>query len=638
MICELEKEAAELYNKAKGTNNEIDWLKIGAEFQESLEQGKRRELGVYYTSEENILKLIKPLFLDDLKAEFELAKSDKQKILVFLDKLAKLKFLDPACGCGNFLIIAFRELKLLEFEALTALSEYLEINNTYFRVNPDQFYGIEIEEEPCRVAELCLYLVGLQMYHEGVKRFNLNHSKMCFEPPKTIIHANALRIDWNEVVPKAELNYIMGNPPFVGAMNLNCSQREDMKLVFANGFRKFGEMDYVTAWYKKASDYMRDTQVESAFVSTNSISQGQQPSILWNPLMNKNDTVITFAYKTFKWSNESTSKKAAVHCVIIGFSNYRNNKEKKLFNSKNDFDIVKNINPYLIDADNILVVNRNNPICDVPKMKFGSMPRDGGNFSLTDEEKSEIIKSNPISEKWIRPFIGAEEFLNQKSRWCLWLIDASPNELRKCSKVMERIQNVKKFRLSSKAEATRKFANTPTLFCQIAQPNENYILVPRVSSENRKYVPIGFMSKNIIASDATLIIPDATLYHFGILTSSVHMAWMRAVAGRLGMSYRYSKDIVYNNFIWANPTAKQKEKIEKLAQGVLDARKLYPECTLAYLYDPNTMPSELLEAHNKLDNAVKEAYGTKGFETEEEIVASLMKLYKKAIDEREASL
>ena len=638
MICELEKEAAELYNKAKGTNNEIDWLKIGAEFQENLEQGKQRELGVHYTSEENILKLIKPLFLDDLKAEFELAKSDKQKILVFLDKLAKLKFLDPACGCGNFLIIAFRELKLLEFEALTALSEYLEINNTYFRVSPDQFYGIEIEEEPCHVTELCLYLVGLQMYHEGIKRFNLNHSKMYFEPPKTIIHANALRIDWNEVVPKAELNYIMGNPPFVGAMNLNCSQREDMKLVLANGFRKFGEMDYVTAWYKKASDYMRDTQVESAFVSTNSISQGQQPAMLWSPLMKENNTIINFAYRTFKWSNESTSKKAAVHCVIIGFSNYRNNKEKKLFNSKNDFDIVKNINPYLIDADNILVVNRNNPICDVPKMKSGSMPRDGGNFSLNDEEKSEIIKSNPIAKKWIKRFVGAEEFLNQKSRWCLWLTDAKPNELRKCSKVMERIQNVKRFRLSSKAEATRKFANTPTLFCQIAQPNENYILVPGVSSENRTYIPIGFIDKNTIASNGTLIIPNATLYHFGILTSIVHMAWMRAVAGRLGINYRYSKDIVYNNFIWANPTAKQKEEIEKLAQGVLDARKLYSESTLAYLYDPNTMPPELLEAHNKLDNAVKEAYGTKGFETEEEIVASLMELYKKAIDERELNL
>ena len=620
----------------------MDWSKIspaifGAMFQEVTDQNKRRELGAHYTSEENILKLIKPLFLDDLRKEFELIKHDKYKLSVFHDKLASLKFLDPACGCGNFLIVAYRELRLLELEVLDMLIDdrnqiSLDVVEHYCKVNVNQFYGIELSNFPCQIAHVGMWLIDHQMNGLVSEHFGLYYARLPLKASATIVNKNALRIDWNEVVPKAELNYIMGNPPFVGAMNLNCSQREDMKLVLANEFRKFGEMDYVTAWYKKASDYMRDTQVESAFVSTNSISQGQQPSILWNPLMNKNDTVITFAYKTFKWSNESTSKKAAVHCVIIGFSNYRNNKEKKLFNSKNDFDIVKNINPYLIDADNILVVNRNNPICDVPKMKFGSMPRDGGNFSLNDEEKSEIIKSNPIAKKWIKRFVGAEEFLNQKSRWCLWLTDAKPNELRKCSKVMERIQNVKRFRLSSKAEATRKFANTPTLFCQIAQPNENYILVPRVSSENRKYVPIGFMSKNIIASDATLIIPDATLYHFGILTSSVHMAWMRAVAGRLEMRYRYSKDIVYNNFIWPNPTEKQKEKIEKLAQGVLDARKLYPDSTLADLYDPNTMPRELVTAHNKLDDAVKEAYGSKGFETEEETVASLMKLYKDAID------
>lgn len=620
----------------------MDWSKIspaifGAMFQEVTDQKKRRELGAHYTSEENIKKLIDPLFLDDLRKEFELIKYDKKKLKEFHNKITSLKFLDPACGCGNFLIVAYRELRLLELDVLTMLIDNsdqisIDVVTTYCKVNVDQFYGIELEDFPCQIAQVGMWLVDHQMNMRVAEHFGLYYARLPLRASATIVHTNALRIDWNDIVPKTELNYIMGNPPFVGAMYLTSSQRKDMEVVLKNNFKKYGEMDYVTAWYKKAADYMNNTKIESAFVSTNSISQGQQPAMLWNSLIKENNTVINFAHRTFKWTNESKSKKAAVHCVIIGFSDYKNNKEKKIFKSQNDFEVVDNINPYLVDADNVLIENKSNPICNVPKMHFGSMPRDGGYFSLSTEERQTIVKNNPVAQKWIKRFMGANEFLNGKERWCLWLVGADPSELRKCKPIQNKIDNVKKFRLSSKAEATRKFANTPTLFCQIAHQNNNYILIPRVSSENRKYIPIGFMDKNTIASDATLIIPNATLYHFGILTSGVHMAWMRTVAGRLKSDYRYSKDIVYNNFIWPNPTPTQKEDIEKAAQAVLDARNLYPNSTLADLYDPNTMPPELTKAHEKLDKTVKAAYGNKGFETEADIVASLMRMYKDAID------
>lgn len=617
----------------------MDWSKIspaifGAMFQEVTDQKKRRELGAHYTSKENILKVIKPLFLDDLRKEFELIKHDKRKLTEFHDKLTTFKFLDPACGCGNFLIVTYEQLRRLEIDVLDMLvddSDQRAFVQHYCRVNVDQFYGIEVEDFPCQIAHVGMWLVDHQMNERVAEHFGFNYARLPLKASATIVNENALRIDWNDVVPKEELNYIMGNPPFVGSCLKRGEKKDDMERVFGKGFKKYGDLDYVAAWYKKACDYMLNTKIESAFVSTNSISQGQQPTILWEPLMKENNTIINFAHRTFKWGNEAKGKQAQVHCVIIGFSDYKNDKEKIIFDL-NELKKVEHINPYLTDSENIFVTSRRIPLCDVPKMRFGSMPRDGGNFSLTKEEKDEIIKSNPIAEKWIRPFMGAEEFLNNKQRWCLWLVDASPSELRKCKMVMERIRRVKNFRLSSKAKETRKFADIPTLFCQIAQPNENYILVPGVSSEKRKYIPIGFLNKNIIASNATLIIPNATLYHFGILTSNVHMAWMRAVAGRLEMRYRYSKDIVYNNFIWPNPTAKQKENIEKAAQAVLDARKLYPESTLADLYDPNTMPPELTKAHEKLDKAVKAAYGNKGFETEEEIVASLMKLYKEAVE------
>lgn len=551
----------------------MDWSKIspaifGAMFQEVTDQKKRRELGAHYTSEENILKLIKPLFLDDLRKGFELIKHDKRKLKEFHNKLMILKFLDPACGCGNFLIVAYRELRLLELDVLTMLIDdsdqiSIDVVNTYCKVNVNQFYGIELEDFPCQIAHVGMWLIDHQMNRRVAEHFGLYYARLPLKASATIVNENALRIDWNEVVQKTELNYIMGNPPFAGAMNLNKSQRDDIKLIFEDKFKKYGELDYVTAWYKKSADYMMDTKIESAFVSTNSISQGQQPAILWKPLMKENNTVINFAHRTFKWTNEAKGKKAAVHCVIIGFSDYKNNKEKKIFKSQNDFAVVSNINPYLVNADNVLITNNSDPICDVPKMHFGSMPRDGGHLSLSEEEREAIIKDSPIAQKWIKPFIGADEFLNGKERWCLWLVGADPSELRKCKLIKQRIDSVKNFRLSSKAESTRKFASTPTLFCQIAQPDNDYILVPRVSSENRSYVPMGFIDKNTIASDASLIIPNATLYHFGILESSIHMAWMRAVAGRLKSDYRYSKDIVY----LAKPHIKTKRSHRKCRTG-----------------------------------------------------------------------
>lgn len=634
--------------------SKMDWSKIspaifGAMFQEVTDQEKRRELGAHYTSEENILKLIKPLFLDDLRKEFELIKYDKRKLKDFHDKLTTLKFLDPACGCGNFLIVAYRELRLLELDVLTMLIDNsdqisIDVVNTYCKVNVDQFYGIELEDFPCQIAHVGMWLIDHQMNQRVAEHFGLYYARLPLRASATIVNRNALRIDWNEVVPKAELNYIMGNPPFVGYHLQSDAQKEDMNLVFSKKFKNYGVLDYVTAWYKKAAEYMENTKIESAFVSTNSISQGQQPAILWKPLMKENNTVINFAYRTFKWDNKpkeeqdknkkfrGSGKQAAVHCVIIGFSDYKNNKEKKIFSSDGPKK-VEHINPYLVNAPNILIERRDKSICGVLDMNKGSQPTDGGFLLLDEQEKEKIIRDVPLAKKWIRPFMGTEEFINNKRKWCLWLTKANPNELRKCKPVMKRIDNVKKFRLKSKKPATRKLANIPTLFGEIRQPDAEYILIPSTTSGNRKYIPIGFMNKNTIVSNATLIIPNATLYHFGVLESSVHMAWMRAVCGRLGNGYRYSKDIVYNNFIWPNPTQKQKEAIEKAAQGVLEARKLFPDSSLADLYDPNTMPPKLTKAHEKLDKAVKSAYGNKGFETEEEIVSSLMRMYKEKIDE-----
>ncbi|MDR3055395.1 MAG: N-6 DNA methylase [Zoogloeaceae bacterium] len=610
---------------------DFDWSKIspaifGAMFQGVMDKDKRREIGAHYTSEENILKLINPLFMDELRAEFENDKAYPQRLEKFHDKISQLKFLDPACGCGNFLIIAYRELRRLELDVLkmqvTSGQKLLDISHL-LKVNVGQFYGIEYEDFPCEIARVGMWLMEHQMNQLVSKEFGVSYIRLPLKESAHITRGNALTTDWDNVIPKAELSYIMGNPPFVGGMMMSREQKADMINVFEN-VKGIGELDYVSAWYKKAVIHMKNTDIGAAFVSTNSISQGQQASTLWKPLIDEGVS-INFAYRTFVWSNEAKGK-AAVHCVIVGFSFAR--ASSKIIFDGGLANTANEINSYLVDAPSIFIESRSKPLCPVPPMRFGSMPRDGGGFVLTDDEKDALIASEPLAEKWIRPYIGSYEFINNKSRWCLWLKEADPSEIRQCQIVMGKVESIRKFRTDSVAEGTRKFADTPTLFCQIAQPDVDYIAVPQVSSERRKYIPIGFLPATTIASNLLFLIPEATVYHFGILTSSVHNSWMRAVGGRLKSDYRYSKDIVYNNFPWADVTDDQKKKIETAAQGVLDARAKFPESSLADLYDPRTMPPELLQAHQALDKAVLKTYGFSSKEfTEANCVARLMERY-----------
>jgi hypothetical protein len=617
--------------------SKMDWSKIspaifGAMFQEVTDQKKRREFGAHYTSEENILKLIKPLFLDDLRNEFEIIKHDKRKLAEFHKKLSSLKFLDPAAGCFNFGIVAYRELRLLELDVLTMLIDNsdqisIDVINTYCKVNVNQFFGIEIEDFPCQIARVGMWIIDHQMNCRVAHHFGFYYARIPLKVSATILNANALRIDWDDAVDKRELNYIMGNPPFVGYTYRSIDQKEDMKIVF--GGKK--NLDYVAAWYKKAADYMKNTKIETAFVSTNSISQGEQPSALWRTLFNENNAVINFAYRTFKWGNEAKGKKAAVHCVIIGFSDYKNNKEKKIFSEKGELQVVKNINPYLNDKFANFIVRREFSICKgVPNMTKGCQLFDYNNYVFkTEKEYLNFIEKEPQSKIFIKRYCNAKSFLNEISMWCLYLEKCSPSILRKLNHVMDRVKNVKKIRMKN----NHSMKDYPTKYYVSQIPQKPILAFPIVSSEKRKYIPMAFCDADCIYTNAIGYIENAGLYHFGILESIVHMAWMRAVAGRLKSDYRYSKGIVYNNFIWPNPTPVQKENVEKAAQEVLNARKLYPESTLADLYDPNTMPPELTKAHDKLDRTVKTAYGNKGFETEEEIVTSLMKMYKEAIDE-----
>jgi len=561
----------------------FNWDKIspaifGAMFQGVMDKTQRRELGAHYTSEENIVKLIDPLFMNNLWKEFDRVKTDPIALERFHDKISQLRFLDPACGCGNFLIITYRELRTLELEILRmkhSTMKFAQIGlegienplENEIRVNVNQFYGIEYEDFPCQIAMVGMWLIDHQMNNRVSDEFGVRFVRLPLTHSATIVHGNALRIDWEDIIPRQKLSYILGNPPFVGGMMMSREQKSYMDFVFGN-FKGVGELDYVSAWYKKATDYMMNANVRTAFVSTNSIAQGQQAVTLWEPLLNAG-IIINFAYRTFVWNNEAKGK-AAVHCVIIGFS-FINIPDKFIFDGAEKRE-VKRINSYLVDAPIIFIDSRSKPLCNVPPMHFGSMPRDGGGFTLTDEEKDELISAEPLTEKWIFQYIGSYEFINNKSRWCLWLVDANPSEVKKCPIVMRRIESIREFRANSIAAGTRKFADTPMLFCQIAQPNTDYIAVPKVSSERRRYIPIGFLSATTIASDLLFLIPNATLYHFGVLTSNVHNGWMRAVCGRLKSDYRYAKDIVYNNFPWPETTDEQKSAIEKLAQIVLDMR------------------------------------------------------------------
>ena len=619
----------------------VDWSKIspaifGSMFQSVMDPKARRNLGAHYTSETNILKVIDSLFLNDLKAEFLKAKGNRKRLEAFHHKLSNLKFFDPACGCGNFLIIAYREIRLLELEVLLTLygdgAQAQDIGHI-IRCEVDQFFGIEKEEFPAQIAQVALWLMDHQMNLKVSEAFGQYYIRLPLSKSATIVHDNALQVSWKTILPPMDCSYLMGNPPFVGAMVMDDEQREDIDLVFGS-IKGAGVLDYVAAWYLKAAQYTQGVAIRCAFVSTNSITQGEQVGILWRELF-KEGLIINFAHRTFRWSNEARGK-AAVHCVIIGFSRDAN-AAKTLFDyhdigGEPHALVVSNINPYLVDGPDVLLENRSVPLCKVPAMRFGSMPRDGGNLILSLDEKKELLHAEPKAAPLVRRYTGAEEFLNGGERYCLWLVDASPELLKSLPKVRARCEAVRDFRLKSKAATTRKFAQTPSLFCQIAQPETDYLLVPRVSSERRNFVPIAFEKKNLIANDQVFTVSGATLYHFGVMNSSMHMAWVRSVCGRLKSDYRYSKDIVYNNFPWPETLSeKQRKAIEDGAKVILDVRATFSGTTLAELYDPLSMPSALVKAHQALDRVVDKAYvsdgGRASWSSDAERVAFLFNRY-----------
>lgn len=617
----------------------LDWGKIspaifGSMFQGVMDADKRRNLGAHYTSERNILKLIKPLFLDELWAEFEKVKNNERQLKIFHQKISSLRFLDPACGCGNFLIVTYRELRLLELEVLKALNGTQRVFNISDLVlcNVDQFAGIEYEEFPAQIAKVAMWLIDHHMNMLCSEEFGEYFVRLPLRKSANIVCGDALELDWNEVAPKEQLSYIIGNPPFVGARLMSKEQSAQIERVFDH-IRGAGNLDYVTAWYAKAAQYIQGTRIKVAFVSTNSIVQGEQVGILWRVLLEKYNVHIHFAHRTFKWSNEAKGN-AGVYCVIIGFANFDTD-NKTIFEYE---DITgephilraKNINPYLVDAKNTLIENRSKPICDVPTIGIGNKPIDGGNYLFTKEEMEEFIELEPKSAQYFRPWYGAVEFIQQKPRYCLWLGDCSPSELRAMPHCMERVKNVRELRLASKSEGTRKIAETPTRFHVENMPESSYIIVPSVSSENRKYIPMGFMGSDSMASNLVLIIPEGTLYHFGVLTSAMHMAWTKCVCGRLKSDFRYSAGIVYNNFPWVeNITDKQREKIEQCAEAVLEARKQFPNSSLADLYDPLAMPPALMKAHQALDKAVDAAYRSAPFTSDSQRMEFLFDLYNK---------
>ena len=626
-------------------SEDFDWSGIsptifGAVFESTLNPETRRSGGMHYTSLENIHKVIDPLFLDDLKAELDdikalkVEKIRKERLQAFRKKLSTLVFLDPAAGSGNFLTETYISLRRLENDALfeETHGQMMLGDNDVIQVSIGQFYGIEINDFAVTVAKTALWIAESQMMQETEQLMQINLDFLPLKSYANIVEGNALRIDWESVGDKSKLSYIMGNPPFVGYSLQSKSQKDDMLSIYVDEkgkpYKTAGKIDYVSAWYFKAAQLMQGTTVRTAFVSTNSITQGEQVAGVWKPLYDRFGVHIDFAHRTFRWDSEA-SLKAHVHCVIVGFSIAENKADRRLFDNGN-VKVVRNINPFLVEAPDIFVESRNKPLCNVPEMLKGSSPVDGGNLLLSNDEYIELVRIEPDARKCLKRFLGAREFLHDILRWCLWFDDVSPREINRLPNVKKRIEAVKQFRLSSSKATTRKFADYPTRFMELRQPKSNYILIPRHTSENRRYIPFGFMTPNVICGDANNMLPNATLYHFGILTSNVHMAWMRAVAGRLEMRYRYSNDIVYNNFPWCNPTPEQKARIEQTAQMILDARAKYPDCSLADLYDETVMPPELRKAHQLNDRAVMEAYGFWGkLNTESECVAELMGMYQR---------
>ena len=683
---------------SKGSED-FDWSKIsptifGAVFESTLNPDTRRNGGMHYTSIENIHKVIDPLFLDDLREEFDaikditVGKTKKTKLIEFQEKLATLKFLDPACGSGNFLTETYISIRRIENEVIKILTggqiSFGEVINP-IKVSIRQFYGIEINDFAVTVAKTALWIAESQMMKETEDIVKIGLDFLPLKTNACIVEGNALRMDWcylhdedkqpiikakktyllseneSEIngpvivaepgmeyeeiglltselhvgqqqknYPKIKYDYIMGNPPFVGARLMSAAQKDDVLSVFGKNWKNVGNLDYVSCWYKKAAEYMKGTEIRTELVSTNSVSQGETVANLWRPLIEMG-CHIDFAYRTFRWDSEAKIK-AHVHCVIIGFSIAKNEKEKTLYYADR-FLHVKNINPYLVDAVNTYVESRNKPICKVPEIGIGNKPIDGGFYLFTKEEMEEFIKKEPKAEKYFKEWYGSQEFINQKPRYCLWLGDCSPAEIRSMPYCMKRVEEVRNYRLKSPSLGTVRLADKPTRFHVENMPSTNYIVIPETSSERRRYIPIGFMTPTVLCSNAVRLMPNATLYHFGVLTSNVHMSWVRAVCGRLKSDYRYSKDVVYNNFPWCNPTKEQRDRIEKTAQMILDARAKYKECSLADLYDDLIMPSELREAHQENNRAVMSAYGIpiKGT-TENDCVAILMELYKDIVD------
>lgn len=608
----------------------------------------RRSGGMHYTSIENIHKVIDPLFLDELKAELDeicaitVERTKTAKLKAYQRKLASLSFLDPACGSGNFLTETYISLRRLENRVLLELSHgqvtMYSASESPIQISISQFYGIEINDFAVTVAKTALWIAESQMMKETEKILLV---PLEFLPLKTnayIVEGNALRMDWEKIVPRSRLNYIMGNPPFVGYSLQSKSQKEDILSIYVDEqgkpYKTAGKIDYVAGWYFKAAALMQDTTIRTAFVSTNSITQGEQVAGVWKPLYERFGIHIDFAYRTFRWDSEA-SLKAHVHCVIVGFSVATNNRKPRIYQN-GIVQKVGSINPYLIAAPNIFFCNRNKPLCNVPPMITGNRPADGGHLIIEDSDYDEFIRKEPKAKKYIKRLVGSTEFINNKRRWCLWLVGADISEIRKMPLVMNRIALCKKDRKESPDAGRRKLADTPMVFRETCNP-ESFIIVPSVSSERRNYIPLGFAGSDTISTNLNLIIPNATIYHFGILTSNVHMAWMRAICGRLKSDYRYSKDIVYNNFPWPIPTEAQKAKIEQTAQAILDTRARYPDSSLADLYDELTMPPELRKAHQANDRAVMQAYGFDVKTTTESVcVAELMKLYQQKVAELDA--
>ena len=623
---------------------DFDWSEIsptifGAVFESTLNPETRRSGGMHYTSIENIHKVIDPLFLDALKKELEeiqaieVWKTKEKSLTAFQKKLASLEFLDPAAGSGNFLTESYLSLRRLENIVIDELHRgqmSMDAVTNPIQVSIAQFHGIEINDFAVTVAKTALWIAESQMMKETEKILLLDLDFLPLKTNANIVEANALRIDWESVVDKTRLDYIMGNPPFVGYSLQSKSQKDDILSLYVDEkgkpYKTAGKIDYVAGWYWKAASLMHGTKIRTALVSTNSITQGEQVASVWKPLYERFGIHIDFAHRTFRWDSEA-SIKAHVHCVIVGFSCGDCFNDKRLFSGER-ITFASNINAYLIDAPDVFIDSRNRPICNVPGVVKGSSPVDGGHLLLSSDEMLELISTEPKAKAYIRRFYGAREYLHNIERWCLWLKDASPSDINSMPKVKEHVQNTRDFRLASTKEATRNYADYPTRFMEMRQPTTDYILIPRHSSETRRYIPFGFMSADIICGDANIMLPDATLFHFGILASNVHMAWVRAVCGRIKSDYRYSNDIVYNNFPWPSPTDEQKAKIEQTAQGILDARALYPDASLADLYDELTMPPELRKAHQQNDRAVMAAYGfpVKGF-TESDCVAALMRMY-----------